>query len=333
MSVVDQTNDPGYGTLQSVVKRFPILKEMSKTAELDESEFEALPPHAFAWETRRQFPIHNREHTAISLGYRKLASAVPAEVDAKLAKAAAAYEIDTNVFDTPVEVEKVASQEFFLLDTGRFRVASPGDVKYAEEVLLQKYASLSPKERAEAFVNLGKVAKHFEVSLQPSTEKLAAFTMTSTRVLKDWIDARAAAADNLQSAVKTAYEKLASEFGGPDRLIDDHAYQVKLAGLVNELDEKSGVDQYYGKSIPDPIQTVFNTTKKAADMVRIGSLMIDKQKLAALPMSFWKSLLGDDVAKEIETDGDPDIEKLAPLLPTLPADLTIVAQKQLAHLA
>jgi hypothetical protein len=332
MNVVDQTNDPGFGTLQAVAKRFPELTEMSKTAELDSSEFEELPSAAFAWETRRQFPIHNKEHTAISLGYRKLASAVPAEVDEKLRKAAVAYDIDLTMFDEPVAV-KTASEEFFLLESGRFRVASSEDVTYAEDALLRKYASLSPQDRAEAFVNLGKVAQHYGVSLKPSTEKLAGFTMTSTRLLRDWVEARKEAASILESSVKTAYEKLAHELGGPDRLISDRGDQVKLASLVSELDEKSGVNQFYGESIPDPIQTVYNTTKKASDMVQIGSLMIDKAKLAALPMSFWESLLGDDVAKEIATNGDPDIDKLAPMLPTLPADLAIVAQKQLAHLA
>lgn len=332
MNVVDQTNDPGFGTLQSVAKRFPVLKEMSKTAELDSSEFEELPSAAFAWETRRQFPIHNKEHTAISLGYRKLASAIPAEVDEKLHKAAAAYDIDLTIFEEPVEV-KTASEEFFLLESGRFRIASPEDVRFAEDALLRKYASLTPQDRAEAFVNLGKVAKHYEVPLRPSTEKLAGFTMTSSKVLKDWVDARSAAAGTLGSSIKLAYDRLSEELAGPDRLIMEGGDQLKLARMLNELDEKAGVDQFYGKSIPDPIQSVYNTTKKAADMISIGSLLLDKNKVAALPLSFWESLLGDDVAKEIATDGEPDIDKLAPLLPTLPADLTIVAQKQLAHLA
>lgn len=329
---IDQTNDPGFGTLMAVARRFPGLQEMAKTAELDESEFADLPTSAFAWESRRQFPIHNKAHTAISLGYRKVASAVPLEVDEKLKKAAAAYGIDTAVFDEPEEV-KVASDEFFLLESGRFRVASKEDVEYAEKALLRKFAQLTPQERAEAFSNLGKVASHFEVPLQPSTQKLAGFTITSTRQLVDWVEARQAAAENLKSGVASAYAKLASSYKGAPPFITDRPTQMKLASLINELDEQAGVGKYYGKSLPDPLQTVFNTEKLAADQIMIGSLMIDKSKLAALPLSFWQSLLGDDVAKEISTDGEPDIDKLAPLLPTLPQDLAIVAQRQLAHLA
>jgi len=329
---IDQTNDPGFGTLVAVARRFPVLQEMAKTAELDENEFADLPASAFAWESRRKFPIHNKAHTAISLGYRKVASAVPSEVDEKLKKAAAAYGIDTAVFDEPEEV-KVASEEFFLLESGRFRVASKEDVEYAEQALIRKYAQLTPQERAEAFTNLGKVASHFEVSLQPSTQKLAGFTVTSTRQLVDWVEARKAAAENLQSNVASAYDKLASAYKGASPFIIDRPTQMKLASLINELDEQSGVNKYYGKSLPDPLQTVFNTEKVAADQIMIGSLMIDRAKLAGLPLSFWQSLLGDDVAKEISTDGEPDIDKLAPILPTLPQDLAIVAQRQLAHLA
>lgn len=328
---IDQTNDPGFGTLCAVTKRFPALEEMAKTAELGAEEFKDLPNTAFAWETRRKFPIHSKEHTAISLGYRKVASAVPAEVDDKLTKAAAAYGIDTQVFDTPEQV-KVASEEFFLLG-GRFRVTSKDEVKYAENALLRKYATLSPQDRAEAFINLGKVAEHFEVPLQPSTQKLAGFTITSTKVMKDWIEARKMAAENLKSTVVGAYEKLARAYDRVDPYITDRSVQLKLAALIDELDQESGVHQFYGKSMLTPLETVFNTDKVATGQIMIGSLMLDKDKLAALPMSFWESLLGDDVAKEIATDGEPDIDKLAPILPTLPQDLTIVAQKQLAHLA
>lgn len=331
MTIIDQTSDPGFGTLCAVTKRFPALKEMAKTAELDASEFAGLPNTAFAWETRRKFPIHSKEHTAISLGYRKVASAIPAEVDEKLKKAATAYGIDIQVFNAP-EIVKTASEEFFLLGS-RFRVTSKEEVKYAETALLRKYASLSPQDRAEAFINLGKVAQHFEVPLQSSTQKLAGFTITSTRIMKDWVEARKVAAENLKSSVASAYEKLARAYDGADAYITDKSVQVKLAALIEELDQQSGVQQYYGKSLLDPLQTVFNTDKVATSQVMIGSLMLDKDKLAALPLSFWESLLGDDIAKEIATDGEPDIDKLMPILPTLPKDLTIVAQKQLAHLA
>ncbi len=329
---IDQTNDPGFGTLVAVARRFPGLQEMAKTAELDESEYADLPASAFAWESRRKFPIHNKAHAAISLGYRKVASAVPSEVDEKLKKAAMAYGIDTSVFEEPEEV-KTASNEFFLLENGRFRVASKEDVEYAEKALLRKYAQLTPQERAEAFTNLGKVASHFEVPLQPSTQKLAGFTVTSTQKLVDWVEARQAAAEQLEAAAAGAYAKLASAYKGSSPYIADRPTQVKLAALLDELDTQTGVNQYYGKSLPDPLQTVFNTEKIAADQIMIGSLMIDKAKLAGLPLSFWQSLLGDDVAKEISTDGEPDIDKIAPILPTLPQDLAIVAQRQLAHLA
>lgn len=328
---VDQTNDSGFATLRVLVQRYPNLREMSKTAELDPSEFSGLPDNSFAWPGERKYPIHTKEHAALSLAYSKVAAApVPSDVRLMLEKAADAYGISKDAFDNPV-MEKKASSEFWLLpEKKRFRVASAEDVKVAEGLLHEKYAQLSVYDRAEAFLQLHKAAEHFNVPLTPSTEKLAGFTITSTQIMKDWIEARQEAATKIGSELSSAYGLLASRFQGVRPYITSREDQMKLASLLNELDQKSGVNQFYGKSILDPIRTVFNTEKLAADALDLGGYTFSAKKLAALPATFWGDALGHDIMQEIAPDGNVKMSALKEILPTLPQDLKVTLGRQLA---
>jgi len=329
-TVIDQTNDPGYSRLRVLTDKFPTLKEFSKTANIAEDEFEKLADSAFAWPAQRKFPVHNKEHAALSIAYRKLASNVPATVDAELNKAAELYGIEKDIYvESPTE--KTASEEYWLLpEKSRYRVASADDVKYAETALRHKYAELTIEDRAQTFSRLGVAAKRHDVTLSPSTYKLAGFTVTSTRTLKDYMDARSAASGD--TPIGRAFSKIAQEFAGKAAMWNDRQLQIKLASTIHGLDKEAGIDKYYGTKLPDPMLTVFNTEKIAEDQVSLGAdFMMDKSKLAALPLDFWKDLLGDDIAAEISTDGQTvNPEALYQLLPTLPADLMAIAQKQLA---
>ena len=331
-NVIDQTNDAGFSTLRVIVDQYPQLREMSKTAEMSEKEFTDLPDDAFAWPAQRRFPIHNAEHTAISLGYRKHAGAVPAEVDQRLKTASEVYEIDTKIFEKPQALEKSANTLSFLLpEKQRFLVKCAEDVPAAEKVLYARYAQLEVNDRAEAMQNLVKIAAEYNVRLSPATHKLAGFTLTSTQVLRDWVEARKEASIKLGNTVAAkTFEKLAAEYKDTEPVINDREHQVKLAKLIQKLDVVSGLEPFYGKSLPDPIQTVFNTEKIAADQVDINGVLFDKSVLAAIPLSFWQDALGADIVQEVAPGGVVDPELLAQVLPTLPQDLQAALATQLA---
>jgi len=328
--IIDQTNDTGYARLKVMLMQFPEMREMTKTANVGPEEFQELPATAFAWPGRRQFPIHTREHAAMSLGYRKFASEVPREVDMMLKKAADLYEIDTKIFDQTVT--KQASQEQWLLpEKQRFRVSSADDVKLAERVLHEKYAALSVEDRTQAFYRLCKFAEQYHVPLTSATHKLAGFTITSTKILKTSMEARKIAAETLGSNLAAAYEKVAQMFDKTDPFVKDRPYQLKLASELARLDRESGVDRYYGKSIPDPVRTVFNMDKLASEHIKIGTGMLaNKQLLSSLPLTFWEDVLGPEIAQEIAPTGEVNLELLEQVLPTLPADIKATVQRQLA---
>ena len=330
MPLIDQTNDPGYARLRVMLGQFPEMREMVKTADVGPEEFQALPDSAFAWPGRRQFPIHTREHAAMSLGYRKFASAVPQEVDAMLLKAAAVYDIDTKIFDKTT-TKQASADQYLLPEKQRYKVASAQDVQLAEKVLHEKYAQLSIDDRTQAFYRLCKLAEQYNVKLSPATHKLAGFTITSTKTLKDWIDARKVAAEKLGSNLSDAYEKMAGMFEKTEPFLKDRPYQLKLAAALAQLDRASGVEKFYGKSILDPVRTVFNMDKLASEHVKIGTGMLaNTQFLSSLPLSFWEDALGPEIAQEIAPTGVVDISLLEQVLPTLPADIKATVQTQLA---
>jgi hypothetical protein len=331
--IADQTHDPGFSLLREMVERFPHLKEMSKTAELDDSEFINLPDSAFAWPAQRMFPIHSKEHTALSLGYRKYASVVPSDVDAILNKAADIYDIDPLLYNN-VATEKQASEEHWLLEEKkRFRVTCAEDVKIAEEIIHQRYQQLPLEDRTEAMFNLVKIAQHFNVSISPSTQKLGAFTITSTQILKNYIGARKIAACKLNSETEKIYEQLEQSFTNTVPYIKDKDYQVKLSETLLALDKKTGLDKLYGIALPDPIQSVWNTTKLAQNQIELNGTLFDKNKLATVPLTFWEDALGEDVISEIAPNGTIDTNLLAQVLTTLPQDAKTNLVTQLAPYA
>lgn len=311
--------------------QFPEMQSMVKTANVGPEEFQDLPDSAFAWPGRRQFPIHTREHATMSLGYRKFAAAVPQDVDVMLKKAADIYQIDTKIFDKTV-TKQAAEEQFLLPEKRRYKIASAEDIRYAEGVLHEKYAQLSVEDRMQAFYRLCKLAEQYNVKLEPKTHKLAGFTITSTNMLKTSIEERRMAAEKLGSNMVAAYEKMAAMFDKVEPFVKDRPYQLKVASALAKLDAASGVHKFYGKSIPDPIRTVFNMDKLASETMKIGTGMLaNKQFLSSLPVSFWEDVLGPDIVQEIAPDGqNVNIELLEQILPTLPADIKATVQTQLA---
>jgi len=331
--VIDQTNDPGFSTLRVIVERYPKLREMAKTANLDPSEFSALPDEAFAWPGQRRFPIHNAEHTALSFGYSKVASSVPSDVRETMEKAAELHGVPTQDFDTPVAVEKVAagdSADYLIPHKRRFKVASAQDIPLAEQLVHQKYSSLSVGDRTLACMQLVKLAKRHGQDLHSSTIKLAGLTLTSTQKMRDWIEARREASIKLGSALADAYDAFAKQFEGKQSFISDRSDQMKLANAIRILDKEAGLDQLYNRTILDPVQTVFNTDMPTEDYVKVGSALQNKALLLSLPLSFWQDTLGDDIAAEIAPQGQVDMNTLEQILPTLPADLKSALETQLA---
>lgn len=324
MTLIDQSNDPAFGTLYRQIERMPALEGFVKHASVDHAELAALPDTAFAWPDARKFPIHTPEHAALSYAYCKAASEqLPPEVYDAVKSALDVYDIPDHVFDE----QKIAaapvddSSDYVLPDLHVGRVKSAAEYRRVQTQILEDIAKLDAEHRATAGVNLVKKAEEFNVRPHIEAQKLAGRVVSNTAVVRDWLEARASVAP---AQYKTAYERLAAGMATQAPEVRDRRSLMKLASTIAELDERAGLERHYDRRLPDPIRTVFNTEKVAEETVDLCGTMVPVSKLAGLPASFWEDLGGPELSRELQDAG-----KIATVVETLPLDLKIALKSQL----
>jgi hypothetical protein len=321
MSVVDQFSDPAFGLLFRQVNRMPKLENFVKEASVESSEAQSLPDQAYAWPDERKFPIHTPHHAALSYAYFKAASEqMPPYVEANLKKALDVYQVPAEVFtESEVKVaEELSDADYLIPDMKLFPIKTAAQVKRAQAQLVDHLQRLDLEHRATACANLVKKAQEFSVELHPEVQKLAGFVVSSTRQVRDWLEARAHVAE--QPVHKLAYQTMADELSKQPQWSKDRDGLLKLASVIGQLDERSGLDRHYDRKIPDALRTVFNTKTAASGMVELGGKLVSVAKLASLPASFWSDL-DPDIGRELAPNGVVDQSKLATVVDTLPLDL------------
>lgn len=318
--MVDQYRDPALAVLVRLVEGRPKLAAILGDVDILPEELDALPVTAFAWPEKRAFPLHTKEHAMLSRVYRENSSDVPAFVDAAIKEACDLYEIEDALFTRVKQAAAVDDPEDYLLpDRKLIPVRSAAQVKTAEAKVIAGYTKLSVESRAMACTRLVEKAAHFGVTLNPLTHKLAGFTVTSTKVLKDWLGARVEASP---PQFKEAFQKLANAVSELPAEIRDRDTQVKLASVIDELDKKAGLVKHYDRRLPDPMMSVFNTSKVAGHGVALGNKFIPMDRLASYPSTFFGDIIGDDLVREASDGrGGMDVHKLAAILETLPLDM------------
>jgi hypothetical protein len=324
--IVDQYSDPAFAGMVQQLARMPQLEAFVKEASIEPGEDQALPDTAFAWPDQRKFPIHTPEHAALSQMYAKLASHVPGEVQDAIKTALEVFGVPETVFAEQVKVAAARDDEYLVPALKLFPVRDAADVKYAEQQLLEQISKLDLDTRVQACGNLVKKAAEFKAPLHPEMQKLAGFVVSSTQELRTWLDARASALTPTHHMEKAAYEKLSSELARQPAESRDREGLLKVADVIATLDERTGLDKHYDRRLPDPMRTVFNTSKLAADTVDLAGTMVPVAKLAQLPMTFWQDLGGDELRDEIFPGGSLDRSKLAMIVETLPLDLKLTLE-------
>jgi hypothetical protein len=324
---IDQFNDAAFGLLIKQAERMPAFGEFVKQADIESGERETLPVTAFAWPEEKRFPVHTDKHAALSYAYSLAQTGVPVHVVNRIKEALEVYAVPSTTFE--VTTLKVAAEEipWLLPDLQLFPVRTKEDVKTAELRLINGISKLDLEHRATACSNLVKRAQELGADLHPATLQFAGMVVSSTKFAAEWIDVRAN--QTKDTAIKQAYAKLAQEFRKQGSEVKDRDQLIKLASVIAELDEKAGFTKHYDRKMPDPLQTVFNTTKEAASSVDVNGTMIPLSKLAGLPSSFWSDLGGKELSDEICPGGKTDMGKLATVVETLPLDLKVILQSQM----
>jgi len=330
MPTIDVTNDPAFSHLRVLTEKYPGLVEFAKTAELAPEEFNKLPDGAFAWPEKRAFPTHTKEHAAISQAYAKSAAVLPVHVRENIKLACDAHSIPEELF-VPAQTKTASDVHWLLPEQKRFRVTSAEDVALVTDALEKRAHELTEEQRAEAYMNLVKAAAAFGVDTSAELQKFAGNTLTDTAVLADWLDARAEAAEWVGNKIASVeFKNLGQSYRYVNPFLASRDDQVKLAQAIAELDKLAGIEKYVGKSIPNPILTVWNTNKVAAQQLELNGMYFDKGMLSSLPVSFWKDALGDDFVAEFAPGGVVDPAQLETVLQTLPSDMKATLVTQLA---
>lgn len=326
MEIRDQYHDPSFSFLYHILNENPEAQAFVKSASLDDGD--ALPDTAFAWPSRRLFPIDNAQSTVLSSLYREKCAAVPVEVDAMLEKAQSLYDVKgllARCKTAAAAVPPVADSpdDYLLPAQSRLRVKTAEHLKAAEKLLLRDYPRLNLEDRATAFTNLVKKSQDLGVPLDPTSMRMAGMTQCTTKIAHDWIEARAAATK--EPLFQSAYEKLASAFRGRGEFLQDRDELVAAVSALANLDKRAGLEQHYDKRLPDPIRTVFNTNKVAEETMDIAGAQIPLSELEALPATFWGDIVGEDIAAEFAGKTGPELRTV---INTLPLDLKLILKNQ-----
>lgn len=324
ITIVDQYNgDPLYAQLHVLTRERPLVREMLKSASFEKEAMENLPSTAFAWEDERRFPLHTREDAIASILYRSKLASVPAHVDAKLEKAASIYGLDDYVFAVKIAQVGRTKVAYALPEDERLPLSDAGQIKVAEHVLCRDYQRLPLEKRADAFSRLALAAKDQGIELSPLTMKMAGMTACSTKVLRDWLGARAAVTTG---SVQQAFDKLATDLTRTPTYLRARAELVKLAATIAQLDRMAGLEKHYDRNLPDPLQTVFNTEKTAMEMLDVAGLQVPAEQVMQLPPQIWEQVDMPELA-EVAQSGDAMMFKQ--VFDTMPLDIKVALQ---AHL-
>jgi hypothetical protein len=328
MPVVDQSTDPTMAALMRRLEDRPKLAAAVMDVDVDPAALTGLPDDAFAWPEKRAYPIHDAGHALISRVYREGVEGVPAYVDRALKEACEVYGVDEDLLARPkIAAAPPPADDYLLPSIRRLLVKDASQVKTAEERLRTEGKRLTLEHRAQASARLVQKAAFFGVGLRPDTHKMAGLTITNTRELADWLEARCEAAP---VAHKEGFQKLANEVRGMPAELRDRRTQVKLAEAIQELDSLAGLEHHYDRRLPNPMMTVFNTEKVAGSGVMLAGRFVPMDRLAAYDSNFYADALGPDFVREAsDATGFMDPHKLAMVLGTLPMDMQRMLSAQI----
>jgi len=318
--VHDQYSDKSFRVFATKIHEFgPEARDMLKTAEVDPAEGEKLPSHAFAWPEMRKYAMHTKEHTVLSSIYAH-GEQVPDHVTANLEKAAELYGIELPAIEKVAEETPEDIQDYLVPQKKIGKIEDRGMVKEAADFFSNNYKKMNLETRAHAAATIVKKAREYDCKISPTFYKHAGLTLTNPKVLGEWLEVRS----NLSKdeTVKSGFSKLAEHVQDPNEFkYGSRQDLIKLADTIAILDRKANLVPKYDLTLPDPLLTVFNTSKFAEETITLANKSVPVSKLYEIDPQTYGDILGEDIVPEISKDGELQEENLADVLKTLPADL------------
>jgi hypothetical protein len=321
---VDQNNDKTFRVLASLMEERPGLGELVKTAEVGEEARSALPTHSFADPSERRYPVHTAANAVLSKAYAIKQANVSAEVHSAIDTALSLFgAVLPSVLTT--KVASAAPPVYLLPDTQQLPIRDAGDIKLAEEALHRATRKLKPTTISRAAATLIKQAERYGVEVSGATLVHAGLTQCDRDKTADYLEARSAAAPS----AATEFDKLAEAIRGAAMGVDRDDL-IKVAQAVSTLDVEHGLTEYYGRSLPNPLETVFSTKVAMGTSLDLAGAQASTEQLLQMSPDEYGDVLGPDFQDEITGDGgEIDEQSLLVTLETLPLDMKKALRKHL----
>lgn len=299
-----------------------------KEAEMLEPEtLDSLPSSAFACVETKSLPINDAANTYVSAAYYYGANSKNASVEERILKAAELFKIldDVKGLSELASTEKQGDEEkgweiSINTENGTksFSGKTPTSLKkFAEFYVSDLFNKLNFKEKIECAQKIAEVFSENSLEVPERILQVSGQYLPNVEKLAEQVRARAIRVfdeEKKAQLCKMANDLLHSE---EKNLKGMH----KIAEILDIIDKQNYLTRFYGKSILDPFESVFNTPReeavKLATVVSIGDkdysfeelqdISADILKLALSPASCVKIGLSDNTynpSKLAELDSD-----------------------------
>lgn len=326
--MIDQNTDVTYASLRDVLATYPDIREYVKTAQVGEDVRNSLPVSAFADPGNRMFPVHSAADAVLSKAYAtkvaNLASTVMDQIDTALDM----FGVPKDIFAQPKVASHKEEAPIYLAESQqKLAFYSSTPIAAGEEALQRNQAKLSSKSLTDGALKLVKEASRRGENVSNWTLKYAGLVQCDTQETRDWVETRAHKAPT--ASLSEAYTKIAHVVTSLDGSVDRDDL-IKLSNAIGELDSLAGFSRYYGRTLLDPVSTVFNTKTAMQPMLDLAGKQVPVEKLLAVSPEAYGDILGSDIVSEISENGELMPDALVEILDTLPADMKQALVKELS---
>lgn len=296
-----------------------------KEAEMLEPEtLDSLPSSAFACVETKSLPINDAANTYVSAAYYYGANSKNASVEERILKAAELFEIldDVKNLSELANDEKQGEEgEGWEISintengTKSFSGKNPTSLKkFAEFYVSDLFNKLNFKEKVECAQKIAEVFSQNSLEVPERILQVSGQYLPNVEKLAEQVRARAVRVfedDKKAQLCQMANDLLHSE---EKNLKGMH----KIAEILDTIDKQNYLTRFYGKSILDPFESVFNTPKeeavKLATVVSIGDKDYSFEELQDIPTDVLKLALSSASCEKIGlSDNTYNPSKLAEL--------------------
>ena len=283
-----------------------------KEAEMLEPEtLSEMPSSAFACIETKSLPINDAANTYVSAAYYYGANSKNASVEERILKAAEMFEISEDVKNLAQELdqEKAAKEEIensweILLETESGTKSFSGKntnslKKFAEFYINDLFSKLQFKEKVECAQKIATAFSENNLEVPSRILQVSGKYLPNVEKLAEQIKARAVRVfedDKKAQLCQMANDLLHSE---EKNLKGMH----KIAEILDIIDQQNYLTRFYGKSILDPFESVFNTPQdeavKLATVVSIGEKDYSFEELQEIPVNVLKLALSTESCEKI----------------------------------